>query len=96
MNEPNATFTSPLLAPPPTGDETAPAASPPSAAPKAAPAATMPLLWVWLLLFGFVGTQLGWTPRPFFGSPGLPFQVFRPLEGNFYSHLGQLLIALLR
>ncbi len=42
------------------------------------------LLYVWVLLFGFVGTQLGWTLRPFVGSPGEPFQIFRPIGGNFY------------
>src|SRR4051794_33412859 len=28
---------------------------------------SMTLLYVWILLFGFVGTQLAWTLRPFFG-----------------------------
>src|SRR5215217_9019588 len=31
--------------------------------------ASMALLYIWILLFGFVGTQLAWTLRPFFGSP---------------------------
>jgi hypothetical protein len=47
------------------------------------PASTS-LLYVWILLFGFVGTQLGWTLRPFFGSPEEPFQLFRAIDGNFY------------
>jgi hypothetical protein len=38
-------------------------------------------------LFGFVGTQLAWTLRPFFGSPDEPFQVFRHLEGTFYEDI---------
>ncbi len=46
--------------------------------------ASMGLLYIWILLFGFVGTQLAWTLRPFFGSPGEPFQVFREIDGNFY------------
>ncbi len=46
--------------------------------------ASMSLLYVWIVVFGFVGTQLGWTLRPFFGSPGEPFQIFRSIEGNFY------------
>ena len=46
--------------------------------------ASMGLLYIWILLFGFVGTQLGWTLRPFFGSPGEPFEVFRQIDGNFY------------
>ena len=57
---------------------------------------SLPLLWLWLLLFGFVGTQLGWTLRPFFGAPALDFQLFRPLEGNFYTHLAQTIAELLR
>jgi hypothetical protein len=42
------------------------------------------ILRFWLGLYAFVGTQLGWTLRPFFGSPGIPFQLFRDREGNFY------------
>ena len=45
---------------------------------------SMTLLYIWILLFGFVGTQLAWTLRPFIGSPGEPFQVFREIDGNFY------------
>jgi hypothetical protein len=40
---------------------------------------------VWLLLYIFVGTQLAWVLRPFVGSPGEPFQVFRARRGNFYE-----------
>lgn len=47
--------------------------------------ASMTLLNVWILLFGFVGTQLAWTLRPFFGSPDEPFEIFRNIEGTFYS-----------
>ena len=46
--------------------------------------ASMTLLYVWILLFGFVGTQLAWTLRPFFGSPGQDFELFRSIDGNFY------------
>jgi hypothetical protein len=67
-------------------------------APQAHPGqrpASMTLLYIWILLFGFVGTQLGWTLRPFFGSPGEDFQLFRNLEGTFYgdilSTIGHLL-----
>ncbi|MEM0980230.1 MAG: actin-binding WH2 domain-containing protein, partial [Cyanobacteria bacterium P01_H01_bin.58] len=31
------------------------------------------LLMFWLVLYGLVGSQLGWTLRPFFGSPGEAF-----------------------
>lgn len=54
------------------------------------------LLNAWLLLYAFVGTQLGWTLRPFFGDPGLPFILFRNLEGNFYSGVVDLFLMLVR
>ena len=57
---------------------------------KAQPAATPPsmtLLYVWILLFGFVGTQLAWTLRPFFGSPGMKFSLYREIDGNFYTEI---------
>jgi len=41
----------------------------------------------WLFLYGFVGSQLGWSLRPFFGNPGKDFALFRPLESNFYVHI---------
>ena len=44
------------------------------------------IMQVWVLVFGFVGTQMAWSLRPFIGSPERPFQVFRPdVEGNFYT-----------
>ncbi|MGQ4646614.1 actin-binding WH2 domain-containing protein [Lyngbya aestuarii] len=45
----------------------------------------------WLVLFGLVGSQLAWTLRPFFGSPGQPFSVFRQLESNFYLQVLRLI-----
>jgi hypothetical protein len=57
--------------------------------------ASMVLLYIWILLFGFVGTQLAWTLRPFFGSPGQPFELFRDIEGTFYSNILQTLGSLL-
>ncbi|WP_432832207.1 hypothetical protein [Dactylosporangium sp. CA-092794] len=60
----------------------------PQLAPGERPA-SMTLLNVWILLFGFVGTQLAWTLRPFVGSPGEPFEVFRKIEGNFYVNIVQ-------
>jgi hypothetical protein len=44
------------------------------------------IMQVWILVFGFVGTQMAWSLRPFVGAPSEPFKVFRgELEGNFYS-----------
>ncbi len=53
------------------------------------------ILRFWLVLYAFVGTQLGWTLRPFFGSPGMPFQLFRERESNFYVSLLQAIGSLL-
>ncbi|WZP00746.1 hypothetical protein EP7_002397 [Isosphaeraceae bacterium EP7] len=35
------------------------------------------LLRAWLLIYAFVGIQLGWTIRPFLGAPNLPVRFFR-------------------
>jgi hypothetical protein len=48
---------------------------------------SMTLLYVWIFLFGFVGTQLAWTLRPFFGSPGMKFSLYREIDGNFYGEI---------
>ena len=53
-----------------------PVPRPQPAVPQQRPA-SMTLLYIWILLFGFVGTQLAWTLRPFFGDPGRPFALFR-------------------
>lgn len=38
----------------------------------------------WLVILAFVGMQLAWNLRPFIGDRGLPFELFRQREGNFY------------
>lgn len=53
------------------------------------------LLFIWLLLYGFVGTQLAWVLRPYIFSPGQPFELFRPREGNFYESVWRSLLDLL-
>ena len=45
------------------------------------------ILRLWVLLFAFVGSQLAWTLRPFFGAPDTPFELFRGLGGNFYTNI---------
>jgi hypothetical protein len=66
------------------------------AAPVPVPrSASMGLLYIWILLFGFVGTQLAWTLRPFFGDPGRPFALFRHLSGTFYADILQTIARLL-
>lgn len=53
------------------------------------------ILQSWLFLYAFVGSQLGWTLRPFFGSHNHPFQLFREREGNFYLAVIQAISNLL-
>lgn len=45
------------------------------------------VLQLWIIVYAFVGTQMAWTLRPFFGAPGLPFEPFRQLGGNFYTNI---------
>ena len=59
----------------------------------APPGTNRKLLRGWLVVYAFVGTQLAWTLRPFFGAPGLPFELFRTLEGNFYVNIVQTLLG---
>jgi hypothetical protein len=40
---------------------------------------------LWLVVFGLVGSQMGWVLRPFIGSPNLPFTWFRGRESNFFQ-----------
>jgi hypothetical protein len=45
------------------------------------------VVWLWIVLYAFVGSQMAWTLRPFIGAPGLPFELFRQLGGNFYANI---------
>ncbi|MCA2214493.1 hypothetical protein [Jidongwangia harbinensis] len=65
----------------------APAPYPRAARPATGTPPSMTLLYVWIFLFGFVGTQLAWTLRPFFGSPGMKFSLYREIDGNFYAEI---------
>lgn len=48
------------------------------------------LLRGWVILYGLVGSQLGWTLRPFLGVEGEQFQIFRPeIDGNFYAQVAR-------
>lgn len=58
------------------------------------PKQAIKILQVWILVFGFVGTQMAWSLRPFVGEPGLEFQVFRQQEGNFYRAIWTSLVEL--
>jgi hypothetical protein len=46
--------------------------------------------WViimWMFAYAFVGSQMAWTFRPFVGAPGVEFELFRQLGGNFYTNV---------
>jgi hypothetical protein len=43
------------------------------------------IFFLWVLLYGFVGSQMAWTLRPFMGEPGEPFYLLLELGGNFYA-----------
>lgn len=52
-------------------------------------------LILWTIVYGFVGSQMAWTLRPFMGYPGGQFEIVRQLGGNFYADvlvsLGEIL-----
>lgn len=45
------------------------------------------IFYIWMLIYGSIGAQMGWLLRPFIGRPDLPFQVFRPREGSFFESI---------
>jgi hypothetical protein len=47
------------------------------------------LFILWIVLYGFVGTQMAWTLRPFLGAPSEPFVIVRQTGGNFYTNVIQ-------
>ena len=53
------------------------------------------VVYLWIFLYAFVGSQMAWTLRPFVGFPGAPFELIRELGGNFYgdilASIGELL-----
>ncbi len=50
------------------------------------------MMRTWLVLYAFVGIQMGWTLRPFIGSPGMPVQFFREdTWGNAYVIVGEMI-----
>lgn len=52
-------------------------------------------LIAWLAGNLFVGAQLSYNLRPFFGNPDLPIQFLRPdpFDGSFYESVGRLVLA---
>jgi len=49
------------------------------------PKKAMAIMKAWAVLFAFVGIQMAWNLQPFVGDRGVPFQLFRHNEGNFYT-----------
>jgi hypothetical protein len=58
-----------------------------SAAGKEGTQARHTLIWLWVIVYAFVGSQMAWTLRPFIGAPSMPFELFRQLGGNFYANV---------
>jgi len=55
------------------------------------------MLWIWLLLFAFVGIQMGWVLRPFIGDPTGPVHFFRELKwANAYLVIGKMIWRVVR
>ncbi|CAG1009449.1 hypothetical protein PHYC_03704 [Phycisphaerales bacterium] len=49
-------------------------------------------MWFWVILYGFVGIQMGWMLRPFIGTPGKPVAFFREEPfSNAYVVIAKLL-----
>lgn len=42
------------------------------------------ILGLWMILYGFVGTQMTWRLSPFIGKPEDPFYLIKPSRDNFY------------
>jgi hypothetical protein len=58
-----------------------------SAAGKEGTTARRWVLWLWVIVYAFVGSQMAWTLRPFVGAPSMEFELFRQLGGNFYTNI---------
>ena len=57
-------------------------------------ASALAVFRTWTLIYAVVGAQMGWILRPFLGDPGLPFQLFREREKNFFVAILETLRAL--
>ena len=54
------------------------------------------IFMLWVLVYGFVGSQMAWTLSPFIGDPGRDFILFRREGGNIYVDILESLAHLLR
>ena len=61
------------------------------------PRQAIKILQVWILIFGFVGTQMAWSLRPFVGSPTMEYEFVRSAQkGNFYQAIWASFVDLTR
>ncbi len=60
-----------------------------SAAEKEGSGSRQMVLFLWMFVYAFVGSQMAWTIRPFIGDPHSNFELFRQLGGNFYTNILQ-------
>jgi hypothetical protein len=52
------------------------------------------MLWTWVLLYAFVGMQMGWMLRPFVGTPNQPVTFFREEPfSNAYVVIFELIVG---
>lgn len=54
---------------------------------------SMVIIKVWTVIYMFVGTQMAWLLRPFFGNPG-DFVWFREVGGNIYMAIFRNIIEM--
>ncbi len=53
------------------------------------------VFYIWVIVFGLVGSQMSWVLRPFIGDPNQPFSLFRPKGSNFFEAVGTVMHHLL-
>lgn len=71
---------------PPTAPPSGQPAGQPGASPQVEPSG-LSVFYVWVLIYGLVGVQMGWLLRPFIGDPARDITFFRPRTGNFFGAL---------
>lgn len=55
------------------------------------------MLLAWIIMYAFVGIQMGWMLRPFVGTPGIPVTFFRQEPfSNAYVAVSQIFLKSLR
>lgn len=54
------------------------------------------IFYLWVLVYGFVGSQMAWTISPFMGNPNDSFMLMKPLGGNVYADILKAIQELLK